>query len=125
MKVLAQIPAGTGGTAGSGSGTGGTAGGNVVLTNPLGADTIPAILDRIINFMLILAGPIAVLMLVYAGYLFVVGGTKEESIKKARSIILYVVIGIAVLVLSKAIVSVVIDVINTPVSAPAPTTTQE
>lgn len=107
MNVLAQIPAGTGGTAGSNDGTGGTAGGgDVVLTNPLAVNSISAIVDKIVNFLLVLAGPIAVLMLVYAGYLFIVGGTKEENIKKARSIILYVVIGIAVLVLSKAIVYV-------------------
>ena len=97
--------------------------GDVVLTNPLGVNTIPQVLDRIINFMIILAGPIAVLMLVYAGYLFVVGGGSEEKVKTAKRIILGVVIGISILVLSKALVYVTCNVLGTScATAAAPAT---
>ena len=113
MVLPAEVFAQSGGTGGGSGGTGGGSGGGIVLTNPIGVDTIPAVLDRIINFMIVLAGPIAVIMLIYAGYLFVVGGGSEEKVKTARRIILGVVIGIAILVLSKALVYVTCNVLGT------------
>lgn len=91
-----------------------TGGDDVVITNPLPYNDIPSVLNRIIDFLALLAAPIAVLMLVYAAYLFVFGGLSENNVKKAKSIILYVVIGIMVLVMSKAIVSVTVSVLNEP-----------
>ncbi len=93
-------------------------GSDIVLTNPLPYDDIPAVLNRIIDFLALLAAPIAVLMLVWAAYLFVLAGTSPDNVKKAKSIILYVVIGIVVLVMSKAIVNVTVSVLNEP-SPPA------
>ena len=99
--------------------SGGGGGGDVVLTNPLqGINSIPEVLNRIIDFLALLAAPIAVLMLVWAAYLFVLAGTSPDNVKKAKSIILYVVIGIVVLVMSKAIVNVTVSVLNEP-SPPA------
>jgi len=103
IRVLAESGGSGSGSGSSGSGTGPN---DAVLTNPLSADSLPAIVDNIVDFLLALAGPIAILMLVYAGYLFVVGGTNENNIKKAKQIILWSVVGIAVLVLSKSIVYV-------------------
>ena len=78
---------------------------DVVLTNPLAADSIPAILNRIIDFMLIVAGPIAVIMTIYAAYLFITAGDNQERVKTARKTLMYVIIGVAILILSKGIVS--------------------
>lgn len=87
---------------------------DVVITNPLPYASIPAVIDRIIEFLALLAAPIAVLMLVYAAYLFVLGGTSENNVKKAKSIILWVVVGLVVLGLSKAIVYVTLSVLDSP-----------
>ncbi|MFY9492911.1 MAG: hypothetical protein WAP55_00260 [Minisyncoccia bacterium] len=94
-------------------GSDGSFGGDVTITNPLqGINSIPDVIDRIINFLAVLAAPIAVLMLVYAAYLFVLAGTSPDNVKKAKSIILYVVVGLVVLGLSKAIVYVTCSVIG-------------
>ena len=87
-------------------------GDDAVITNPLPFNTIPEVLNRIIDFLALLAAPIAVLMLVYAAYLFVLAGTSPDNVKKAKSIILYVVVGLVVLGLSKAIVYVTCSVIG-------------
>lgn len=100
--------------------SGGIDTGGVIIENPLPYDNIPAVLDRIIDFLALLAAPIAVLMLVWAAYLFVLAGTNPDNVKKAKSIILYVVVGIVVLVMSKAIVNVTVSVLNEP-SPPANT----
>ncbi len=79
-----------------------------VICNPLGDDaTITVLIDRIINFLLYLAAPIAVLMTVYAGFLFITRGDKPEEIKKASKMLLYIVIGVIVLILSKSVVGFV------------------
>ena len=55
----------------------------MVLYVTLGDDaTITVLIDRIINFLLYLAAPIAALMTVYAGFLFITRGDKPEEIKK-------------------------------------------
>ena len=90
---------------------------DVVLTNPLAAETIPDILNRIIDFMLILAGPIAVIMTIYAAYLFITAGDNQERVKTARKTLMYVIIGVAILILSKGIVSLSKSFLDT---TPAP-----
>ena len=77
------------------------------LSNPLTTDSITGILDKVVDFLLTLAAPIAVVMTIYAGYLFLTAGDKQEQVKTARQTLLYVVIGVAVLILSKGIVSLV------------------
>ncbi|MDP3764681.1 MAG: pilin [bacterium] len=76
-----------------------------VICNPLGNNAdITVLVDRIVNFLLYLAGPIAVIMTVYAGFLFITGGDKPEQVKKARQMLLWIVIGVIVLILSKSAV---------------------
>src|SRR3989338_5600411 len=86
--VLAQAggSGSTGGSGGSGS-TGGTSG----IQNPLQAKDLSQLLDNIINFLLTLAAPIAVIMMIYAGYLFITASDNEEKVKTARKTMLYVV----------------------------------
>ena len=75
-----------------------------VICNPLGSDSLTVLIDRVIDFLLFLAAPIAVLMTVYAGFLFITGGDKPEQVKKARNTLLWVVVGVIVLILSKSVV---------------------
>ena len=84
-----------------------------VICNPLGQDaTITTLIDKIINFFLFLAGPIAVIMVVYAGFLFITGGDKPDNIKQAKQTLMWVVIGLIVLILSKSVVGFVNSVLN-------------
>ena len=79
-----------------------------VICDPLNSNgNISVLIDRIINFLLYLAAPIAVLMTVYAGFLFITRGDKPEEIKKASKMLLYIVIGVIVLILSKSVVGFV------------------
>lgn len=89
----------------AGSGSSGQTSGDITIQNPLTANSIPEVLDAIINFLLTLAAPIAVIMTIFAGYLFLVAGDNQEKVKTARKTLLYVVIGVAILILSKGVVS--------------------
>lgn len=90
---------------------GGPGGGPIDLPNPLSADTIAGALDKIINFLLAVAAPVAIIMTVWAGYLFLASGGSEEKVITARKTLLYVVIGVAVLILSKGLISLVTSIL--------------
>ena len=84
----------------------------VTIPNPLSATSIEQILSQIIDWLLVIAAPVAIIMAVWAGYLFISAGGNEEKVKLARKTLLYVVIGIAVLILSKGVLTLVISLIN-------------
>lgn len=65
------------------------------------------------NTFIGIVGLIAVVMLIYGGYLYVTAGTNEDNTKKAKSIVTYGFIGLAVAVLSYAIVAVSVSFIST------------
>ena len=58
------------------------------------------------NTFIGIIGLIAVVMLIYGGFVYVTSGTNEDGQKKAKSIITYGFIGLAVALLSYAIVTV-------------------
>jgi hypothetical protein len=81
--------------------------GNPVIIGDPSGQTVDEILNSLVNWLLVIAAPIAIIMTIWAGYLFMTGGDNEERIKKARSTLMYVVIGIVVLIISKGIITLV------------------
>lgn len=59
----------------------------------------------IINFALGFLGLLAVVMVIYGGFLYVSSAGNEENVNKAKKILLYAVIGIVVIVVSFALVN--------------------
>lgn len=84
----------------------------VMLPNPLAAKDFKTIVDTIVNFVIILAVAIAPIFIIYAGYLFMTSGGDPTKVKIAKNVIMYVVIGLAVLLLSKGLIMVLISVIG-------------
>lgn len=64
--------------------------------------------NRIINFFLGFLGFISILMVIYAGILYVTSAGNDESVGKAKKILLYAVIGIIVIFLSFALVNTIL-----------------
>ncbi|MFO0780737.1 MAG: pilin [Candidatus Gracilibacteria bacterium] len=62
----------------------------------------------IVNFFLTFLGLIAVVMIIYGGFLYVSAAGNQEKIESAKKIIMYAVIGIIVILLSFAIVNTVL-----------------
>jgi len=72
--------------------------GGSTLQNPLKdissfGDLIAAILDIVVKIGM----PIAVLFIIYSGFLFVTAQGSEEKLKKAKTSLLYTVLGTAIL----------------------------
>ena len=87
---------------------GGYKSGPIVIVNPFKANTIQELIKTIIDDILIPIGAVvAVVMIMYAGFLFVTARGDSGQITKAKDALLYAVIGAAILlgasIISKAI----------------------
>ncbi|MCF7820278.1 MAG: pilin [Candidatus Pacebacteria bacterium] len=93
------------------------------LNNPLGDNTTPqSVIGNVINAILGVVGSLTLLMFVYGGITWMTSSGAPEKVKKGKDILVWSVIGLAIIFFSYAMVNFVIfDIINAPSSNP-PTT---
>lgn len=79
------------------------------IKNPFGdqAQTLPGIFNRIINIILGLIVIAAVVVIIISGFRMVAGGGNPDQVKKAKTGIIWALIGLVVAFMSFAIVSIV------------------
>lgn len=84
-------------------------GGSGGITNPLGSkdQTITDVLVKIVNWMLGLVAIVALIAIVISGGRMIFGFLDEDQVKRAKTSILWAVIGLLVIILSYAIVNIV------------------
>lgn len=70
-----------------------------------GQTGLRGIVLTIVNFFLTFLGLLAVIMVIYGGFLYVSSAGNEENVNKAKKILLYAVIGIVVIIVSFALVN--------------------
>ena len=102
---------------GGNSPTGGNSGCNPAdgkICNPLGPDgvkSIPEFIKILLEGVLRIGIPIVALAIIYCGFLFVSARGKPEAITKAKSALLYTLIGAAILLGSWAIATLISDTV--------------
>jgi len=74
----------------------------------LKATPLPVVVGRIVRIVLGFLGLIAVIIIIYAGFVWMTSGGNPDKIAKAKKIITAGVIGLAIIVLSYAIVSFIL-----------------
>lgn len=74
----------------------------LVLSNPLGDNVkdIPTLVANIIKAILGLTGSMALLIVIYGGFLLLTSAGSQEKVKKAKDMIMWAVIGIFVILAS-------------------------
>lgn len=78
------------------------------IGNPLGKNTtLFTVIVRVVDGLIILAIPIVVFMVIYAGFLFVTAQGNVEKLEKAKRAILYSLIGALILVGAWAIADLI------------------
>ncbi|MFZ2310117.1 MAG: pilin [Patescibacteria group bacterium] len=78
------------------------------LPNPLGITDVNALISRVINFVLSLVGSVSLIMFVYGGLTWMTSAGSSEKIKKGRDIIVWSVIGLAIVFSSYILVKFVV-----------------
>ena len=82
-------------------------GGGVSLKNPLGDKDLMGFLQAILDVIMVLAVPLIVFMIIYAGFLFVMDRGSEKTLSQAKRALLYAVIGGVIILGAQAILEVV------------------
>jgi hypothetical protein len=75
-------------------------------SNPItimGVTDIPSLLLAIVDLVFLIAMPIIVLFVIYAGYLFLTAGDNESKVSKAKFTLMWCLIGVAILLGAKVI----------------------
>ena len=90
-----------------GAATGASSG--ATLPNPLGTTNINTLVARIISYILGLVGTISLLLFVYGGLIWMTSAGNSSAVKKGRDILIWAVIGMAVVFTSYILVKFVIQ----------------
>lgn len=80
-----------------------------------GGDQVGGIIKTIVEVLLMAVGAISIIMIVIGGILFALSSGDAQKAAKARSTILYAVVGLIISIFASAIVNFVFDGFNKPV----------
>lgn len=97
--------------------SGGVPGSGAELQNPLNFDDLVSVIVAIANVLLILAVPIIIIFIVYAGFLYVTAQGNSTKIQDAHNALLYALIGGAIILGAKVISAIIANTVNS-ISAP-------
>ncbi|MDE2311952.1 MAG: hypothetical protein KGJ93_02585 [Patescibacteria group bacterium] len=78
-----------------------------------GASSLTELVLTVTNYLLILAGMIAVVAVIIGGYWYITAAGNAEQSEKGRKVLIDAVIGVVVIVLSYAIVNIIIRTLTT------------
>ena len=70
---------------------------------------LEAIIASIIQTMFFIIGVLAVIVIIYSGFLFIVASGNPQTIQKAKTSIVYAVVGLVVAIMAYAIVGFVVN----------------
>jgi len=84
----------------------------VQVPNPLGTTTFSALIQKIIDTVTTIIESLVIIMVLYAGILFVTSGGSPAQIDKAKHALLYAIIGAAVILAAKGIIEIIKSVLG-------------
>lgn len=77
------------------------------LENPLNAENLIDLIALVSKAVMKIALIVAVVALIWAGFLFVTSQGNEEKLKNARAVLVWTIIGVAIIVGTDIIISVI------------------
>ena len=80
--------------------------------NPTIADDIPDFLYAVLRIFVIIAVPIVIFFIIYAGFLYVTARGNAEQLKTAHTALLYAIIGGLIVVGATVIVGIVTNLVD-------------
>ena len=99
-------------------------GDTVPIQSPIKPTTIPDLICLVTQFITIkLMPPIAVIMMLWASFLFLTSAGQPGKIKQGNEVVVWTIIGAGILLLSTALITLVMDTLQTNPQATATITT--
>jgi hypothetical protein len=90
------------------------AAGEIRIENPLQAETFEELLSSLINFVFYVAMAVTPIMIMIAGFFLLTAGGSPERVETAKKIILWTVIGLAIILLARGLISVLEHILGVP-----------
>ena len=87
---------------------------NLITTvTPTGTTNWQDVVSKVVSTLLIVAGALAVIYLIYSGILYITAAGNPDSAKKGQQGIINAIIGIVIIVLAYVILSAVVNLAKT------------
>ncbi|OGI82226.1 hypothetical protein A3I95_00630 [Candidatus Nomurabacteria bacterium RIFCSPLOWO2_02_FULL_44_12] len=83
-----------------------------VLLNPISSNTVQELIAKLLEGIVRIGLPIVALAIIYSGFLFVAARGNSEKLTKAKSALLYTIIGAAILLGSWALAKLITETVN-------------
>ncbi|MDD5431127.1 MAG: pilin [Candidatus Pacebacteria bacterium] len=87
-------------------------GASVSIPNPLGVNSIGDLIQRIINYLLIIGIPIATIMIFIGAFYLLTSAGDPERVTKGRQTIQWAVLGLAILLIGDGLIYVIQDIMG-------------
>jgi len=86
----------------------------ITIPNPLGSGgkDIPTLIDTIATWLLGIGSTIAVIIVIWAAFLFMTSGGNQTRVTQARQTLWYAIIGLTVLLLAKGVTLFIQNVLS-------------
>ncbi|MHB9019301.1 MAG: hypothetical protein ACYC3G_00280 [Minisyncoccota bacterium] len=84
----------------------------VEIPNPLKVNSISALIDRIVTYIIEIATILLPLAIIYSAYLFMSAGGDTEKITMGRKTLLWTVIGYGLILVSKGVTMIVAEILG-------------
>lgn len=91
---------------------GATGNGPIQLSNPLGSDNIIQIINNVINYLIYISVPILAIMILIGGFQILTARDNPEKITSGRHTIMYAVIGFTIILVSKGVVLILLNILK-------------
>jgi len=96
---------------GPGPGPAPCAPGVVCFGNPLGISTFTELVDKVSDFVFLISLPIATLLFVISGVIFMTSAGNTKLISTSKQILIWTTVGLAVIFLSKVLASILLGIL--------------
>lgn len=85
---------------------------SIMLENPSGVQTIPDLLNKVIEFLNLLLGPLLVIMILWGAFKMLSSQGNETAFAEGKKIIEYAVIGAIVILTANGIVLIIKEILE-------------
>jgi len=90
----------------------GVASAQVTISNPIQAKSFHDIIAAIARFATTIITPISVVVILYAGFLYMFSAGNPEKVKKARQALTWALVGLAIVLIGQGFIYIIEDVLK-------------
>lgn len=82
------------------------------IPNPLQAQSLTDLLNKIIDFLIVIAAPILVIMVLWAGFLYLTSGGDPTKVQTANKTLMWAAVGFAIILISKGFTLLISNILG-------------